>query len=66
MNMPTHPIALRREYLNVSGTVARSLKPSTEEVALLLALTECLLRDLCAEPELQLRMVLPGDAESEG
>ena len=58
--LPTHPIAVRREYLEAAREVA-ARQPTEESVARLLALTQALFAIVCGEPELELRIVVPDD-----
>ncbi len=50
---------MRREYLNTARDVA-TRTPTEENTAYLIALTQALLRDVCAEPELEIRIGVPG------
>lgn len=57
--IPSNPIVMRREYLNTARDVA-TRTPTEENTAYLIALTQALLRDVCAEPELEIRIGVPG------
>ena len=59
--IPDSPIAMRREYLNTAREVA-TRQPTEESTAYLVALTQALLRDVCGEPELELRIGVPRSA----
>lgn len=59
--IPASPIAMRREYLNTAREVA-TRQPTEENTAYLIALTQALLRDVCSEPSLEIRIGVPRSA----
>lgn len=63
--IPDSPIAMRREYIRAAREVA-TRKPTEENTAYLIALTQALLRDVCGEPELEIRIGVPRSVFKEG
>ena len=59
--IPDSPIAMRREYLNTAREEA-TRQPTEENTAYLIALTQALLRDVCGEPGLEIRIGVPRPA----
>lgn len=59
--IPASPIAMRREYLNTAREVA-TRQPTEENTAYLIALTQALLREVCGEPALEIRIDVPRSA----
>ncbi|MGU3628112.1 hypothetical protein [Comamonas sp. C24C] len=59
--IPDSPVAMRREYLNTAREVA-TRQPTEESTAYLIALTQALLRDVCGEPALEIRIGVPRSA----
>ena len=49
---------MRREYLNTAREVA-TRQPTEENTAYLIVLTQALLRDVCGEPGLEIRIGVP-------
>ena len=55
--IPTHPMALRREYLATTHEIVR--RPTEQALPRLVLLTEALLRDLTDEPGLTVSVHIP-------
>lgn len=60
--IPTHPMALRREYLTTAQQIVR--RPTEQAMPRLILLTEALLRDLTQEPSLTVSVHMPPRKEN--